>query len=49
MSTRRLKVAVVGASISGSRDGRERFSVRAHIPALRHLSDDYEVVAACTT
>ena len=45
----RLKVAVVGASISGSKDGRERFSVRAHIPALQFLKDDYEVVAACTT
>src|SRR4051794_13453053 len=49
MSDRPLKVAVVGASISGSRDGRERFSVRAHIPALKALPDEYEVVAACTT
>jgi predicted dehydrogenase len=47
--TRPLKVAVVGASISDSKDGRERFSVRAHIPALKFLKDEYEVVAACTT
>ena len=49
MSERRLKVAVVGASISNSPDGRERFAVRAHIPALKALPDDYELVAACTT
>lgn len=45
----KLKVAVVGASISDSPDGRERFSVRAHLPALKALSDHFEVVAACTT
>ena len=49
MSARPLKVAVVGASISDSPDGRERFSVRAHLPALKSLTDLYEVVAACTT
>src|SRR6185503_19247027 len=49
MTGRPLKVAVVGASISDSPDGRERFSVRAHIPALKALPDLYEVVAACTT
>jgi len=49
MTNRPLKVAVVGASISDSKDGRERFSVRAHIPALKSLSERYEVVAACTT
>jgi predicted dehydrogenase len=49
MSARRLKVAVVGASISDSPDGRERFSIRAHLPALQALPEHYEVVAACTT
>ena len=49
MKARPLKVAVVGASISGSPDGRERFSIRAHLPALKALPDEYEVVAACTT
>jgi len=49
MSARRLKVAVVGASVSDSPDGRERFSVRAHLPALQALQGLYEVVAACTT
>jgi len=47
--TRRLKVAVVGASISNSPDGRERFAIRAHLPALKALADLYEVVAVCTT
>ena len=47
--TRRLKVAVVGASISNSPDGRERFAIRAHLPALKHLKDLYDVVAVCTT
>ena len=49
MSARPLKVAVVGASISDSPDGRERFSIRAHLPALKSLTGLYEVVAACTT
>ena len=49
MTARRLKVAVVGASISDSPDGRERFSIRAHLPALKALPQMYEVVAACTT
>ena len=44
-----LKVAVVGASISNSPDGRERFAIRAHLPALKKLSDLYELVAVCTT
>lgn len=47
--TKKLKVAVVGASISDSPDGRERFSIRAHLPALKALSDHFEVIAACTT
>ena len=49
MAARRLKVAVVGASISNSPDGRECYAVRAHLPALKVLSDLYEVVAVCTT
>jgi predicted dehydrogenase len=49
MTARPLKVGVVGASISDSPDGRERFSVRAHLPALKSMPDRYEVVAACTT
>lgn len=46
---RRLKVAVVGAGFAHSKDGRERFSVRAHIPALQKLPGLYEIVATCTT
>jgi len=46
---KRLNVAVVGASISNSPDGRERFAIRAHLPALQKLSDLYDVVAVCTT
>ena len=49
MTARRLKVAVVGAGISGSPDGRERWAVRAHLPALKALPDLYETVAVCTT
>jgi predicted dehydrogenase len=49
MMAKRLKVAVVGASISNSPDGRERFAIRAHLPALKKLSDLYEIVAVCTT
>ncbi len=49
MTTKRLKVGVVGASMSNSPDGRERFAVRAHIPALLALPELYEVVATCTT
>jgi predicted dehydrogenase len=45
----RLKVAVVGASISNSPDGRERFSIRAHLPALQKLNDLYDLAAVCTT
>jgi predicted dehydrogenase len=47
--TKQLKVAVVGASISNSPDGRERFAIRAHLPALKKLDELYEVVAVCTT
>src|SRR5579862_6518813 len=49
MSARRLKVGVVGASVTNSKDGRERFAIRAHLPALKHLCDLYEVAATCTT
>ncbi|MBI4201456.1 MAG: Gfo/Idh/MocA family oxidoreductase [Chloroflexi bacterium] len=49
MAQRRLKVGVTGAGIAHSPDGRERWAVRAHIPALKALPDMYEVVAVCTT
>jgi predicted dehydrogenase len=46
---RKLRVGVVGAGFAHSPDGRERFSVRAHIPALKKLSDQFEILATCTT
>lgn len=46
---KRLKVAVVGAGFSNSPDGRERWAVRAHLPALKALPDLYELHAVCTT
>ena len=46
---KRLKVAVVGAGFSNSPDGRERWAVRAHLPALKALPDLFEVAAVCTT
>jgi hypothetical protein len=49
MSHKRLKVAIVGAAFAHSPDGRERFSVRAHVPALQKLSDLYDLTAVCTT
>ena len=49
MTARRLKVAVVGAGISNSPDGRERWGVRAHLPALKALPDLFETIAVCTT
>ena len=49
MSSRRLKVAVVGASMSTDRGGHQRFAVRAHLPALQALPHLYEVAAICTT
>ncbi len=49
MSVKRLKVGIVGAAFAHSPDGRERFSVRAHIPALLKLSDTFELSAVCTT
>ncbi len=47
--TRRLNVAIVGAGFSNSPDGRERWAIRAHLPALRALPDRYKVIALCTT
>jgi predicted dehydrogenase len=47
--SQRLKVGVVGASISNSPDGRERFAIRAHLPALKKLNELYELAAVCTT
>lgn len=46
---KRLKVAVTGAGLAHSPDGRERWAVRTHIPALKKLSELFEVVAVCTT
>jgi predicted dehydrogenase len=44
-----IKVGVVGAGFAHGGDGRERWAVRAHIPALKALSDECEVAAVCTT
>jgi len=46
---RKLKVAVVGASMSAAPGHHQRFAVRAHLPALKALPDMFEVVATCTT
>lgn len=46
---RKLKVAVTGAGLKMSPDGREGWAVRAHVPALQALPDLYEVLAVCTT
>ncbi|MBM7789788.1 Gfo/Idh/MocA family protein [Tenggerimyces flavus] len=46
---KRLKVGVVGASIAHSADARENFAIRAHLPALKALDQNYEVTAVCTT
>jgi len=48
-ASKRLKVGIVGAGFAHSPDGRERFAVRAHIPALQALSDRFEAAATCTT
>lgn len=45
----RLRVAVVGASRAHSKDGRDRWAIRAHLPALLAMPEDFEVVAVCTT
>jgi predicted dehydrogenase len=49
MTAERLRVAVVGASRAHSKDGRDRWAIRAHLPALLAMPDDFEVVAVCTT
>ena len=43
-----FKVALVGAGFTNSRDGRENWAVRTHIPALRHLPHLFTIVAICT-
>lgn len=48
-NAKRLRVAVTGAGFSHSPDGRERFAIRAHLPALKKLAGLYDVVAVCTT
>jgi predicted dehydrogenase len=45
----KIRVGVVGAGLAHGGDGRERWAVRAHLPALKALSKDCEVVAVCTT
>jgi len=49
MQLKRLKVGVVGAGLSHSPDGRERWAVRTHIPALKKLAETFDLVAVCTT
>ena len=44
-----LKVAVTGAGLKNSPDGREGWAARAHLPALKKLPDIYDLVAVCTT
>lgn len=46
---RPLKIAVIGAGLVNSPDGRENWAVRAHLPALKALPDHFEVAAICTT
>lgn len=46
---RRLRVAVTGAGLKSSPDGREGWAVRSHVPALKALPELYEVFAVCTT
>jgi predicted dehydrogenase len=46
---KRLKVAVTGAGLKNSPDGREGWAARAHLPALKKLADVYDLVAVCTT
>ena len=46
---KRLKVAVTGAGLKNSPDGREGWAARAHLPALKKLSHLFDVVAVCTT
>ena len=44
-----LKVAVVGAGMHHSPDGRQGWAVRAHLPALKALPALFEPIAVCTT
>lgn len=46
---KRIKVAVTGAGLKNSPDGREGWAARAHLPALKKLSKLYDLVAVCTT
>lgn len=48
-STRPLNVAVVGASLSHSPDGREKWGARTHLPALKKLPELFNLVAVCTS
>ena len=49
MTRKSIKVAVVGAGFSNSPDGRERWAVRTHVPALKALPEIYDLTAVCTT
>lgn len=49
MAARKLKVAVTGAGLKSSPDGREGWAVRAHVPALKALPGLFDLVAVCTT
>jgi len=44
-----IRVAVVGASIADSPDGRDRWAIRAHLPALLGMKDRFELAAVCTS
>src|SRR5690348_7067623 len=46
---KKLKVAVTGAGLNNSPDGREGWAARAHLPALKKLPDLYDLTAVCTT
>lgn len=46
---KKLKVAVTGAGLKNSPDGREGWAARAHLPALKKLAAIYDLVAVCTT
>ena len=41
----RIRVGLIGAAVDPARS----WGSRAHIPALRHLSDDFELTALCTS
>lgn len=44
-----LRVGVVGASIADSPDGRDRWAIRAHLPALVGMPRDFHLTAVCTS